>query len=259
MTLIFKYVYQAIRYSPIYPLYLKLFRISVYKAYKREKCFYKKILTNSEGIVFDIGANVGDKSMLFAKYSQRVIALEPDIANFRLLQKRFFYNSKVKVINAAVGNVIGKEVFYVSLPGSPANTLSAKWKDILEDSRVNRWAKSLEFRATYQVDVTTLDTLIMQFGTPHFIKIDVEGYEEQVLEGLSKTIPVISIEANFPDFRDETMNCIAKINLISPKATFNVVDDKLQYFWPENKDYHVMNKWLSETELRYFEVFCFNK
>ncbi|MBA4057530.1 MAG: hypothetical protein C0490_22635 [Marivirga sp.] len=259
MTLIFRYIYQAIRYSAIYPLYLKLFRISIYREYQKEKYFYKSIIKDPAAIVFDIGANVGDKSLLFSKYSQLVIALEPDIDNFRLLLRRFLSNSKIRVINSAVGNKIGKEVFYVSLPGSPANTLSAKWKGILEDASANRWSKSLEFSNTYEVEVTTLDSLIARYGSPYFIKIDVEGYEKLVLEGLTKTIPIISLEANFPDFRDETISCIKQIKLISNNTSFNVVDDKLDFFWPENRGYDFMNDWLCRTELKYFEIFCFSR
>ena len=209
--------------------------------------------------MFDIGANVGDKSATFCNYSQRVIAVDPDRHNYQLLKRRFFFRKKVIVINAAVGSNEGRDFFYLNSPGSPSNTMSTKWKGILEDAKVNRWAKSILFTDAYEVEVVTLDTLVDRYGVPSYIKIDVEGYENQVLAGLTKVIPIISFEANFPDFKDETIQCIHKISLLSQAATYNIIDDEFIFFWKENKDFNFVLNWLMMTELKYFEVFCFSK
>jgi len=50
------------------------------------------------------------------------------------------------------------------------------------------WARSLS------VPMTTLDLLIERHGLPCFIKIDVEGFEEEVLQGLSRPIKALSFE-----------------------------------------------------------------
>ena len=44
------------------------------------------------------------------------------------------------------------------------------------------------------VEVTTLDRLIAIYGAPTFCKIDVEGSELQVLEGLTEALPALSFE-----------------------------------------------------------------
>ena len=44
------------------------------------------------------------------------------------------------------------------------------------------------------VDVTTLDSLIQKFGNPKYIKIDVEGFEHDVILGLTKKTGIISFE-----------------------------------------------------------------
>jgi FkbM family methyltransferase len=251
--------YRLIRYSSVYPLYLKFFRSSIYRSYQIERKFYEKLLLGRSAIVFDIGANVGDKSVLFSKFSQRVIAVDPDQHNYKLLKRRLFFQSKVVVINAAVGRETGKGFFYVNSPGSPSNTMSVKWKKILEDAKANRWSTSTSFSETYEVDIVTLDTLVGKYGMPTYIKIDVEGYENHVLEGLTKAIPIISFEANFPDFRDETIQCVHKISRLSSSVDFNIIDDRFEFFWDEHKDYRFIVDWLAMTELKYFEVFCFCK
>src|SRR5947199_309021 len=47
-----------------------------------------------------------------------------------------------------------------------------------------------------EVEVTTLDTLIAAHGEPRFCKIDVEGFELEVLGGLTRRLPYLSLEFN---------------------------------------------------------------
>ena len=44
------------------------------------------------------------------------------------------------------------------------------------------------------VPVTTLDALIERHGVPSFVKVDAEGFEEEVLQGLSRSIKALSFE-----------------------------------------------------------------
>jgi hypothetical protein len=66
--------------------------------------------------------------------------------------------------------------------------------------------------------MTTLDKLIEQFGIPSFIKIDVEGFEYEVIKGLSKPVKALSLEFT-PEIIESTYKCInylqqlGKINL----------------------------------------------
>jgi hypothetical protein len=58
-----------------------------------------------------------------------------------------------------------------------------------------------------RVAVTTLDALIRAHGTPRFIKVDVEGYESEVLQGLSVCVPYLSFEFT-PECRDLAFECV---------------------------------------------------
>jgi hypothetical protein len=58
----------------------------------------------------------------------------------------------------------------------------------------NRGFRHVRWDDSVEVPVTTLDALIEQHGLPRFCKIDVEGYEAEVLAGLNHRIPALSVE-----------------------------------------------------------------
>ena len=65
----------------------------------------------------------------------------------------------------------------------------------------NKWVQSETVR------VVTCDALIEQYGLPAFVKIDVEGFERNVLQGLSHPIRCLSLEF-IPEYLDNTLACM---------------------------------------------------
>ena len=83
------------------------------------------------------------------------------------------------------------------------------------------------------VSVTTLDSLIGQFGTPAFIEIDVEGFELDVLKGLSQVVDLISFEFT-PEFLQMTEQCVEYLaELSGDNYRFNYVVGEAAEFTPE--------------------------
>jgi FkbM family methyltransferase len=128
-------------------------------------------------LVFDVGANIGNKSAVFLSLGASVVAFEPQPACAREVAARG--TTRLAVVRKAVGEAIGSA------------SLNLKRETALA-SLVLNWGG--ETTATLEVEVTTLDAAIAEFGIPSFCKIDVEGFEPQVLRGLTTPIKVISLE-----------------------------------------------------------------
>ncbi len=69
--------------------------------------------------------------------------------------------------------------------------------------------------------MTTRDKLIEEYGIPSFIRSDVEGYELEVLKGLSVPINMISFEYTVPEQFDRINQCIQVVKMVSPDLLSN--------------------------------------
>lgn len=150
--------------------------------------FYSQFMTKGD-IVFDVGANVGDKSAIFSSLAKTVIAIEPQQACLPNLRNRF-RNSNVIVVDKALGSQRGKTSLRRSVNMTTTASMSSRFiKDVLSSGRFGeRWDDFEE------VEVITLNELIAAYGSPAFIKIDVEGFEPEVIRGLSKPVKALSFE-----------------------------------------------------------------
>ena len=139
-------------------------------------------------IVVDVGANIGYYTLLMAKNHASVFSYEPEPQNFDLLKKNVILNnfsSNVKLYNKAVSNFNG----YSKLVLSDHSTGQHK----LEKNRFG--TKSID------VEVTKLELDKIDFA-----KIDVEGAELLVLQGM-KTLPnKMLIEFNSTNLKESGSN-----------------------------------------------------
>jgi len=131
-------------------------------------------------IVLDIGANIGFYTLIFAKLvgdKGKVIAFEPEPSNFGILKKNVETNGykNVILVPKAVSDKNGEIKLYLS---SFSNAIPRIHKSDfcdrsieIESVRLDDYLKTINFQE--RID---------------FIKIDVEGAEVKVLEGMRSTI-----------------------------------------------------------------------
>jgi FkbM family methyltransferase len=125
------------------------------------------------GMFLDVGANIGSYSVLAAKVcGASVIALEPVPETFNKLTRNLLINGiqdRVEAHRAAVGDVPGSLNFSA------------------DRDTMNQVVGDGYHGASIQVQVVTLDNLL-EGRTAQVWKVDVEGFERQVLAGASKAL-----------------------------------------------------------------------
>lgn len=117
--------------------------------------------------------------------------------------------------------------------------LSQKWVQTLRGDE-SRFRARLDFAQVTEVETITLEQLTSMHGLPFFVKIDVEGYELNVLRGMSVAVPYLSFEVNLPEFKPEGLECIEVLERIAADGRFNYAVDC--------KNGLVLERWLEGRE-----------
>jgi FkbM family methyltransferase len=168
-------------------------------------------------LAFDIGSHVGDRIGAFRRCGARVVALEPQPDCARAIRAIYAGDDGVTVIEAASGPQAGQLTLHINSANPTVTTASPEFVKAADGQagwEGQKWDREII------VPVTTLDALIAAHGTPAFIKIDVEGFEADVLAGLTKPVAGLSFEFTTIQ-RDVAMNCMQALAQLGP-YTFNI-------------------------------------
>lgn len=199
--------------------------------------FYRQVLSPGD-TVFDIGAHLGTRSRAMRAAGARVIALEPQAPFARFLRRTL--PRDIIFIEAAAGGFEAKAQMAVS---SRHPTVSSLRPDFVTGALVAPGFEHVRFDALQSVQVVTLDGLIREYGSPRYIKIDVEGFEWEVLSGLSEPVPLISVEY-LPSFVHLTRAVLERLLELGDYRFNLVAGERAQFLWPAWRDKKAVQAWL---------------
>jgi hypothetical protein len=169
------------------------------RAYHDDISFYRSLLPSS-ALCFDVGANIGEKTEAMIKAGARVVAFEPSPAALPELQARCGREKGWTLMAAAVGCEAGIKILY----------------------------------ATRDSGKSSLDSSWQTFGKPFYCKIDVEGWELEVLKGLTQSIPLLSFEFHLNEKGiKRTISCLERLLDFGPSYVNITPAESSSFYLPE--------------------------
>lgn len=195
-------------------------------------------LIRPNDVIFDVGANIGCTSILFGGMARRVYSFEPSPTTFHFLKKntRAAKLDNVQIVNSGLGKATG--VFEL--------TFSA---DNRSGGFVSNMISASEGHQVEQINIIKGDDFVgdNEIKKIDFIKIDVEGFERDVLDGLASLLvrdkPIVTLELNHwclnvfqrisvPDFLDYLRGIFPYLYAVEKNDIRNLHNN--------NDSYHVM-------------------
>ena len=200
------------------------------------RSFYAALFKPEE-LAFDIGAHAGNRCRAFLAAGARVVALEPQPMFASLLRSLYGSNPNFTLIAAAAGASEAETELLISSRTPTVSTVSGDWA---AQVKADTSFSTVEWDQRVIVPMRSLDSLIAQFGIPALCKIDVEGYEHEVLLGLSQPIRWLSYEF-VPAALERAWPCLDRLGELGYRE-FNFIKGEYPRF--------ASPSWLSAADLR---------
>ena len=172
-------------------------------------------------IIFDVGANAGQSVKRFRNYlpNATILSFEPYPPVFEILKKKEITDKNLKCFNIGIGSTKGSFSFYKN-PDSGSNSFfkinihssSYALSNSVEAKKNHNKTtpkEALEFNSKTNVFVDTLDNICKKESVDHIdiLKIDTQGFEEEVLKGavnMLKNTFIIELEIIFSDIYEKS-------------------------------------------------------
>lgn len=192
-------------------------------------------LIKTDDIVLDIGANIGCTSILFGTRAKQVFSFEPSPSTFHYLEKNIHAAqlNNIHTVNSGLGKTSGK----FELTFAPNNR---------SGGFVSNQMNASEGHQVEPIDIIKGDDFMSAKAISHvdFIKIDVEGFERDVIEGLAVTLahdkPIVVLELNHwclnilqritvPDFFDFLRSVFPYLYAVDKRSIRNLRNNNEAY------------------------------
>jgi FkbM family methyltransferase len=201
----------------------------------RMVAFYREFIRPGD-LCFDIGAHVGNRLWAWRRLGASIVALEPQPDCIRVLEFLYGRSPAITLLEQAAGAAPGTQKLYVSRRTPTVSSLSSSW---IAAAQKHPAFSGVQWDVEQVISVTTLDALVARHGQPAFCKIDVEGYELEVLKGLGKPLKALSFEF-LPLARDLSLGCISRLEELG----------EYEYNWSEGESHRLESPaWLPAERL----------
>ena len=181
------------------------------KLYRTLDHSIKIIIKNDRPVVFDVGAHTGETITRFRKLYKNceIHSFEPQINSYQELKK--FKDKNTIINNFALGDENENKKFYINKNDSTSGFYRFSKNNLIDKSDYCE-----------NVQVKTLDQYVEEKNIKNIdiLKIDVQGYEDHVLRGATKTlknnIKMIEVEIIFIDYYEKKSSFYELENIIRP-------------------------------------------
>jgi FkbM family methyltransferase len=133
------------------------------------------------GLVFDVGMHKGEDAEFYLNRGFRVIGVEPNPELVQYLRSRFavqLKNGQLQLVDKAIAEHPSKVTFAVDSALSVWGSISPTF--IERNRRLGNHATLVE------VDAVPLDDLIVSYGVPYYLKVDIEGMDMECVRALHR-------------------------------------------------------------------------
>jgi len=212
---------------------------------------------NDGDLIFNVGASFGDRTEIFADLGAKVIALEPQPQMATILRDRFNGREEVTIIEAAAGAEMGTiDLMICGNNPIPLATAEPAWIKSIEEKYCRNWPME-DWNHKITVEQVTLDSLIDRYGVPDFVKIDVDGWERFVLQGLNQKVPRLCFEVTIP-YGEPGIGCVTDVAERLGFTEFNyLIQETMQLILEEWVDAESMAGILRSLPVQVFFVDVF--
>ncbi len=204
-------------------------------SHTRLKNFYGQFIKDGD-LCFDVGCHTGNRSHAWLALNAKVVAFEPQPYFIKHLKKRFVTANDFKLVAKGVGSEVSTMNLMISSLYPTVSTFSDKWKGLVLSKLPGE-----VYDEEITVEVTTLDEIIKKEGVPDFCKIDVEGHELEVLNGLGTPITCLSFEF-YSEHKEIAFSCLKKLQQLG----------HYEFNWSIGESLKMQSEsWLTDNELQH--------